>query len=268
MTIIPTLGGFVVKSLKLILFLCLLCSLSAVMGQQFPLWEQLLRYDGGKTDATPVPSMKMGNHMQMSLNGKPQPGDKQCAQRIVAAARSVLDDYSDVNTALRDGYKPFYPTGKLGEEVHYTNYRYNRLEQRQVNYDHPGSILYKRTSEGMQAVGVMYTAPQDSTPEHLNAVAPLSIATWHRHVDFCGAPRSLPLDERFGPHAKFGPQGSIHTEEACKEAHGLWIPVVFGWMTHVYPNAEPPNDVWAGMDMHMDAPTGEQGTSALPSSRR
>jgi hypothetical protein len=165
----------------------------------------------------------------------------------------VVAHYADVNVALRDGYKPFHPTGKVGEEVHYTNYRYNRLEQRHVNYDHPGSILYKRTAEGMKAVGVMYTAPQDSTPDHLNTVAPLSIATWHRHVDFCGGPRSLPLDEQFGPHAQFGVQGTIHTEEACKEAHGLWIPVVFGWMTHVYPGAKSPNDVWAGMDMHMDA---------------
>jgi hypothetical protein len=50
-----------------------------------------------------------------------------------------------------------------------------------------------------------------------------------------------------------GPQGSIHTEDACKAAGGLWIPVVFGWMTHIYPNAKSPSEVWAGMDMHMDA---------------
>ena len=250
--------SYVVKSLKTILLLCLLCSLAAEMSQQFPLWERLLVHYGGKTDDTPVPSMKMGSHMQMSLKGKPQPGDEQRAQRIVAAARSVLAHYSDVNTALRDGYKPFHPTGKLGEEVHYTNYRYNRLEQRHVNYDHPGSILYQRTPDGMKAVGVMYTAPQDSTPQQLNTVAPLSIATWHRHVDFCGGSRSLPLEKQFGPHAQFGPQGTIHTEAACKEAHGLWIPVVFGWMTHVYPNAKSQNDVWAGMDMHMDANTGDE----------
>ncbi len=246
------------KSLKLIFLLSLLCSLTAVMAQQFPWWERLLRDYGASTDDTPVPSMKMGDHMQMSLQGKPQSGDKQRAQRIVAAAHRVIAHYSDVNTALRDGYRPFHPTGKLGEEVHYTNYRYNRMEQGQVNYDRPGSILYKRTPEGMKAVGVMYTAPQDSTPEHLNEVAPISIATWHRHVDFCGGPRSLPLEDQLGPHARFGPQGSIHTEEACQEAHGLWIPVVFGWMTHVYPNAKSPNDVWAGMDMPMDANTGDE----------
>ncbi len=245
------------KGLKIILLLSLLCSLTAITAQQFPLWERLLGYYGGKTDETPVPSMKMGNHMQMSFKGRPQPGDEQRAQRIVAVARSVVAHYSDVNTALRDGYKPFHPTGKLGEEVHYTNYRYNRLEQRHVDYDHPGSILYKRTPEGMQAVGVMYTARQDATADQLNAVAPLSFATWHRHVDFCGGPQTLSLKEQLGPHAQFGPQGSIHTEEACKEAHGLWIPVVFGWMTHAYPNAKSPKDVWAGMDMHMDANTDE-----------
>jgi len=250
----------VAKSLKMILLSCLLCTVAFVMAQQFPLWERLLHYYGGKTDDTPVPSMKMGNHMQMSLKGKPQAGDKQSAERIVNAARSVVAHYSDVNTALRDGYRPFHPTGKLGEEVHYTNYRYNRLEQRHVHYDHPGSILYKRTPEGMKAVGVMYTAPQDSTPEHLNEVAPLSVATWHRHVDFCGGPRSLPLEEQSGQHAQFGVQGSIHTEEECKEAHGLWIPVVFGWMTHVYPTAKSPNDVWAGMDMHMDANADDEET--------
>jgi len=246
------------KNLKIILLLSLLCSVTVVMAQQFPLWERLLQHYGGKSDDTPVPSMKMGNHMQMSLKGAAHPGDKECAQRIVAAARGVVAHYSNVNTALQDGYKPFHPTGKMGEEVHYTSRRYHRLEQQHVDYDHPGSILYKRTPEGMQAVGVMYTAPQDSTPEQLNAVAPLSIATWHRHVDFCGAPRSSSLEERWGPHAQFGPLGSIHTEEACQQAHGLWIPVVFGWMTHVYPNAKSPNDVWAGMDMHMDASTDDE----------
>jgi hypothetical protein len=246
------------KRFTIIVLLCLLCSLTAVLAQQFPLWERLLVHYGGKSDATPVPSMKMENHMQMSLKGKLQLGDEQRAENIVAAARTVVAHYSDVNIALRDGYKPFHPTGKMGEEVHYTNYRYNRLEQRRANYDHPGSILYARTPQGMQAVGVMYTAPQDSKPEQLNAVAPLSIATWHRHVDFCGGPRGLAPAQQFGPHAQFGPQGSIHTEDACKEAHGLWIPVVFGWMTHVYPNAKSPKDVWAGMDMHMDANTDDE----------
>jgi hypothetical protein len=231
----------------------LLCGVFTVaMAQEFPLWEHLLKHYGGQSDATPVPAMKMGNHMQMSMKGKSRAGDERRAAEIVTAAHAVLLHYADVNLALHDGYKPFHPTGRVGEEVHYTNYRFARREQKSVDYRQPGSILYRRTPDGMKAVGVMYTAPRDATPERLNDVAPLSIATWHRHVDFCGGPRSLPVSEQFGPKASFGPQGSIHTEEACTAAHGLWIPVVFGWMTHVYPDDK---EVWAGMDMEMDSNT-------------
>src|ERR1700752_976118 len=113
--------------------------LTVATAQQFPLWEQLLSHYGGKTDETPVPSMKMGNPMQMFLKGKPQPGDEQRAQGIVAAAREVLARYADVNLALHDGYKPFHPTGRMGEEVHYTSYRFARREQQQIDYRQPGS---------------------------------------------------------------------------------------------------------------------------------
>jgi hypothetical protein len=248
------------KRLSAVLVFALFSSLVLMRAQQFPWWERLLQHYGGKNDQTPVSSMKMGIHMQMSLKGASQAGDEQRAKQIVFTAGEVVAHYADVNRALQEGYKPFHPTGKMGEEVHYTNYRYARLEQRGVNYKQPGSILYKRTPEGMKAIGVMYTAPQNSTPEELNAIAPLSIATWHRHVDFCGGPRNLPLDEQFGRHALFGPQGSIHTEEACNQAHGLWIPVVFGWMTHVYPTAKSSDEIWAGMDMHMEANSDSEET--------
>jgi hypothetical protein len=247
-------------SAVLVFVFALFSALVLMRAQQFPWWERLLQQYGSKNDTTPVPSMKMGNHMQMSLKGASQPGDEKRAQQIVIAAQEVIARYADVNEALREGYKPFYPTGKMGEEVHYTSYRYARLEQKGVNYKQPGSILYKRTPEGMKAIGVMYTAPQNWTADELNAVAPLSIATWHRHVDFCGGPRNLPLEEQFGPHARLGPQGSIHTEEACSQAHGLWIPVVFGWMTHVYPTAKSSDEMWGGMDMRMEANTDSEET--------
>lgn len=231
------------------LVVLLTCCAGIAAAQDFPLWERLLRHYSGKTDDTPVPSMKMG-HMQMSLKGDPAPGDEARGAEILAAADAVLSKYRDVKTAVRDGYKPFFPSGKIGEEIHYTNYHYRRLEQQHLDYSRPGSILYKRTSEGLKAVGVMYTAPADATPQQLNAIAPLNLATWHRHVDFCGGPRTLPFAEQFGPNARFGPQGSIHTEEECRAAHGLWIPVVLNWMTHVYPNEKVK---WGGMDMETEA---------------
>jgi len=43
------------------------------------------------------------------------------------------------------------------------------------------------------------------------------------------------------------------TGMSTSAAGGLWIPVVFGWMAHAYPEAKNPGEVWAGMDMAMDA---------------
>jgi hypothetical protein len=234
---------------KILLFVILTSCATVASAQSFPLWEHILKHYSGQSDATSVPSMKMG-HMQMSLKGDPGPADEARATAILAAANAVLSHYRDVKTAVRDGYKPFFPSGKIDEEIHYTNYRYRRLEQLHIDYSRPSSILYKRTADGLKAVGVMYTAPTDSTPEQLNEIAPLSVATWHRHVDFCGGPKSLPKNEQFGPNARFGPQGSIHTEEACTAAQGLWIPVVLEWMTHVYPNE---SQQWGGMHMDVEA---------------
>src|SRR5450755_1063704 len=112
---------------------------SIALTQDFPLWERLLKHYSGKTDETPVPSMKMG-HMQMSLKGDAAPGDDARAKEILGRADAVLSKYSDVKTAQRDGYKPFFPSGRMGEEIHYTNYRYRREEQHHIDYSRPGSI--------------------------------------------------------------------------------------------------------------------------------
>jgi hypothetical protein len=42
----------------------ILCGcLTVAVGQEFPLWEQLLSHYGGKTAEMSVPSMKKGNHV-------------------------------------------------------------------------------------------------------------------------------------------------------------------------------------------------------------
>src|ERR1700684_1226248 len=90
---------------RTLLVVMLTCCASVASAQSFPLWERLLKHYSGKTDETPVPSMKMG-HMQMSLKGEPGPGDDARALSILAAADAVLSPYSDVKTAVHDGYKP------------------------------------------------------------------------------------------------------------------------------------------------------------------
>src|SRR5579859_2434200 len=81
------------------------------LAQGFPIWARLLRHYSGTTDETPVPSMKMGRHTQVSLKGDAAPGDSARATEILVAADSVLSRYRGVKAAVRDGYEPFFPTG-------------------------------------------------------------------------------------------------------------------------------------------------------------
>jgi hypothetical protein len=58
------------------------------------------------------------------------------------------------------------------------------------------------------------------------------------------------------PNLKFGLGGSIAAKEDCDAARGKFVPQIFGWMVHVYPFEEKPEDIWSvergqGHD-HMD----------------
>ena len=229
----------------------------AVAADAVPVWQRLLRWAGGDSSATPVPNA-IHQHMQMSLRSPVRPGDAERAAAIVAAARRVLERYRDVETAERDGYRAFAPRHLIGEEVHYTNSWKAGREKKTLDLERPGSILYKRTGSGLVAVGVMYTADAEAGPEQLDSRLPLSIAVWHRHVNFCGWPDAAPRVDWDGPNARFGVAGSIDSEAACAQAGGYWIPLVLGWLTHVFPFECDPERVWLGEHaMQMAAPDDE-----------
>ena len=48
----------------------------------------------------------------------------------------------------------------------------------------------------------MYTTSPDATEDELNQRLPLSIARWHKHINFCAAPKGGVEYE--GEHPKFG----------------------------------------------------------------
>ncbi len=225
----------------------LACAPTLAWSQSVPIWQRLLRWGGGPSSETPVETMMMGEHMQMNVRRDARPDDSARADAIVAAARRVLERYADVTRAEADGYRAFAPRGVVGEEVHYTNMWVARRERKALDLERPGSILYQRTAGGMKAIGVMYTADVHATTEELESRAPLGVAEWHRHVQICGWPTGTARADFDGPEARFGFAGSIHTESACEAAGGYWIPVAFGWMTHVYPND--PANVWLGHSM-------------------
>ena len=186
----------------------------------------------------------MANHMHLTELRPTQPGDKARADAIVADARQAMEPYKDYRKALADGYRIFLPNIPQ-PQYHFTNPANARLAQWRFDPLRPTSLLYKKNPDGgYTLVGAMYTDRLMASEDELNQRIPLSIARWHQHVDFCRAPRGE-WAESFGPGAKFGFMGSIHTREACEAAGGTFIPHVLGWMVHVYPYETDPAKVWS-----------------------
>jgi hypothetical protein len=187
--------------------------------------------------------MDMGPHMKMTTLRDLKPGDQEKADQVVKAARTAAEKYTDYKVAVADGYKIFLPNLPQ-KQYHFTNYRYAFEAAIQFNPDHPTSLLYEKNSDGYKLIGVMYTAPKNSNWNELDERIPLSIAQWHAHINLC-LPPTEKRNEAWGPHAKFGLAGSITTREACEAAGGKFMPQIFGWMVHVYPFEQKPEDIWS-----------------------
>jgi len=187
--------------------------------------------------------MDMGPHMKMTTLRDPKPGDQEKADQVAEAARRVAEKYQDYKVAMADGYKIFLPNLQQ-KQYHFTNYWYGFEASQRFNPDHPTSLLYEKQGDGYRLIGVMYTAPKAFTWAELDQRIPLSIAEWHAHVNLCVPPADK-KKEMWGPQPQFGLAGSIATREACDAAGGRFIPQIFGWMVHVYPFEQKPEDVWS-----------------------
>lgn len=183
-------------------------------------------------------------HMKMTSMRPLKPGDQQKAEETLAGAKKAMEQYRDYRVALGEGYQIFLPN--LPQKMyHFTNYKYAWEEAFTFNPEHPTSLLYeKQPSGGYKLVGVMYTAPAAASLDQLDERVPLSIGQWHAHVNFCTAPKGRER-EYLGPHPKFGLMGSITTRQQCEAEGGRFLPQVFGWMVHVYPDEKDPAQIWS-----------------------
>lgn len=143
--------------------------------------------------------------------------------------------------AIADGYRPFLPQLPL-PEYHFTNYWRGFLAGFRFDPAKPTSLLYKKTADGYELVGAMYTASRFADEDDLNKRIPLSVTRWHAHVNICLPPRG---QGAMADWTKFGPRGSIATREACREAGGRWRRQLFGWMVHVYPFEKTVEKIWS-----------------------
>ena len=197
-------------------------------------------------------------HMEMSPARRATAGDSARAAGVAALLREALKPYADTIAAVADGYKMFMPRNANQKVYHFTNNW--RAVQEAFRFDpaKPTSLLYRKDAAGRFVLaGAMYTAPKRFSPEKLDARVPLSVAQWHKHVNWCipGKDNAERWLERKDGHAVFGPESPIATKHACDAVRGNFHETVFGWMLHANVLAgDDPKAIWgdehAGHDMH------------------
>ncbi len=190
---------------------------------------------GGMTQMSP---MTMA-HMALTDPRPERPGDRARADASSPGRSARWHAIPTSPPPSAPGSRSSCPAIPLPIE-HYTSAQFAREQWGgQLDPDHPTSLIFERHGTDLALVGVMYTAGASFTPERLDALVPLSVARWHRHVDYCFAPPGVRGDPRFGL------AGTIASHSACEAAHGRWVPQIFGWMVHVWPNERDPAKVWA-----------------------
>jgi len=180
-------------------------------------------------------------HMRMTPVRSATAEDRSRANEIAATLAQAIERYRDYRVALADGFRIFAPNLPQAQ-YHFTNYWNGYLEGFTFDPARPTSLLYRKTKDGYELIGAMYTAPRSVSLEELDERIPLGVARWHQHTNLCMPKRGQ------APHAdwtRFGLTGSISTEEECQEAGGRFYPVIFGWMVHVYPFESSLGKVWA-----------------------
>ncbi len=175
-------------------------------------------------------------HLVLTPLRPPTPADSAKARVVVAELRQALARYADTSAAVSDGYRMFLPQLKQQRVFHFTNYRHGAAEAFRFDPAKPTSLLYERASSGkLRLVGAMYTAPKHARVARLDGRIPISIARWHKHVDWCIPAKGSEgrwLERRNGAPV-FGPESPIVTRAGCDAVGGRFRASPFGWMVHV-----------------------------------
>ncbi|MEO8562705.1 MAG: hypothetical protein ABI601_11555 [bacterium] len=184
-------------------------------------------------------TMHSGNeealHMEMTPTRPATAADSARAAGVAVTLRKAIAKYRDTTAAVADGYRLFAPEIKEQKVYHFSSSWMGLQEAFRFDPAKPTSILYTKDADGrFELVGAMYLVPKKFTLEQLDARIPLSIARWHRHVNWCLPPRGHKERwlERKSGHAVFGPESPIATKAACDAVGGTFRDAIFGWMVH------------------------------------
>jgi hypothetical protein len=182
----------------------------------------------------------MGPHMKWIPLRPANADDVQRAEQIVHTLREALAKYKDYRVAMDEGFAPLHPERKP-RHYHFVNKQHRFVARLRFEPAEPSALLYKKTEDGYELEGAMYTAPKGMGEDQLNERVPLSVAQWHAHINVCLPPESSV--RRLG-RRQFGFKGTIATEAECQNAGGRFVPQAGGWMIHVYPFKSTPAEIW------------------------
>jgi hypothetical protein len=166
--------------------------------------------------------------------------DAQRAADIAHVLRQTLVKYKNYRVAMAEGFIPMHPERKP-RHYHFTNKQRRFMAKVRFDPAAPTALLYRKTEDGYELEGAMYTAPRDMSEEQLNERIPLSVAQWHAHVNICLAPDG---SGRRMSRRPFGFKGTIASESECHQAGGRFVSQAGGWMIHVYPFEATPEKIW------------------------
>ena len=197
-------------------------------------------------------------HMEMTPARPIAPGDSARAAAVAAQLREAIGKYGDTVTAVADGYRMFAPQIRNQKVYHFTRGWSAIQEAFRFDASKPTSLLYVKGADGkLVLVGGMYTAPKRFSLDKLDERIPLSVARWHKHVNWCvpGRGQEARWLERANGQPVFGPESPIATKPACDAVGGVFHPSLLGWMVHAnVMTSTDPTAIWgdehAGHDMH------------------
>lgn len=182
-----------------------------------------------------------GSHWRWTPQRPANIEDQQKANKIVETLRKALAPYCDYRVAMEHGFRPFLHNVPLAN-FHFMSHWRGFMELYRFDPAKPTALLYRKTENGIELKGAMYTALEGESADTLHNRIPLSMTRWHAHVDLCFPP---PGQSKTVDWTVFGPTGAIEKQEDCQAAGGQWFPEVFGWMVHVYPFEDSPEKIWA-----------------------
>lgn len=129
-----------------------------------------------------------GPHLKVTEPRSPTPADLARANEIRARFRQALGKYEDYRVALEDGFEIRFPN--VRQKIYHFSNTANAVYSARESFDplRPTSLLYEKDDDAYKLVGVMYTAPRNSSEADLDGRFPISVAPWHLHTNFCIAP--------------------------------------------------------------------------------